>query len=385
MADSPTAHQQPAPKTKRWRTPAALVLAAAFLFLSGFTSWPDLIRGMRPANQSEEFFRYAAQQLEEPSLCQKIPWSVQLPGGFFYSPSYDRSECYDFIAGRTRNPWLCVYVRRLGPFNPISEQTSMWSCLRHSLHGFNAGMAVSQENLVAHFQQMGYDPDTLQSEGITPPLINLKDLYRQLPNRPGLIDRIKADRILADRNFAGRNLVEQNLVEQNNVAPSQPTSDTASDDAYLADMAALVANNSQWCLRIPPNLPLATERATFRNWCLFTLASNARDAQLCSRIPIPAGDRDPRLSLQATCLFQVRSPYPRNTRYAPEVPAGDQQIRRLIATLHYEIPRAKDLPLYDIYSAYDRFLDELNNRIDPQHRAARQRFIARVRQLPDSK
>jgi hypothetical protein len=86
---------------------SALVPALGlFIFLSGITSWPDLLRGMRRVNQQDELYRYVAQELDEPSLCEEIPWSVESPGGFFIAPSYERSNCYSFIAGRTRNLWL---------------------------------------------------------------------------------------------------------------------------------------------------------------------------------------------------------------------------------------------------------------------------------------
>jgi hypothetical protein len=116
---------------------------------------------------------------------------------------------------------------------------------------------------------------------------------------------------------------------------------------------------------------------------LLTLATNTKDAELCRRIPILAGTRDARLSLQATCLFQVNSPYPSNTVYGPEVPANDDQARRLIAKLQYEIPRARDLPPEQIDEAYRRFLDELEKPADRVHAAARQRFLDRVYRLPN--
>jgi hypothetical protein len=114
-----------------------------------------------------------------------------------------------------------------------------------------------------------------------------------------------------------------------------------------------------------------------------TLATNTKDANLCRKIRIPPGTRDARLSLQATCLFQVNSPYPSNTTYAPEVPVNDDQTRRLIIRLNYDIPRARDLPPEEIYQAYSRFLDELERPADPVHAAARQRFLDRVYRLPN--
>lgn len=156
--------------SRRWRVTLVLLAAFVALMASGIMSWPDELRGMRPSNRREGFFRYAAQQLNEPSLCAKIPWSVRLPGGFFIAPSYERSECYDFIAARTKNPWLCWRVRRLGAFHVLDEQTSMWSCLQRAIQGWNGGIALSPAELVNSFDELGYTPDTLHLEGITPPI-----------------------------------------------------------------------------------------------------------------------------------------------------------------------------------------------------------------------
>ena len=122
------------PISKGWLIAGAVLLVGLTASLSGIRSWFDQSKGMRPANKSEEFYRYIAQELAEPTLCKKIPWSVRSPGGFFISPSYERSECYDYIAGRTKNPWLCWKVKRLGAFHLFSEQTSIWSCLNHAIH-----------------------------------------------------------------------------------------------------------------------------------------------------------------------------------------------------------------------------------------------------------
>jgi len=84
----------------KWRLSALVLAFGLFIFLSGITSWPDLLRGMRRVNQQDELYRYVAQELDEPSLCEEIPWSVESPGGFFIAPSYERSNCYSFIAGR---------------------------------------------------------------------------------------------------------------------------------------------------------------------------------------------------------------------------------------------------------------------------------------------
>ena len=340
-----------------WRRAGAVLLAAAFLLFSGVQSWPDYEQGMRPVSQQDELFRYVAQELNEPSLCEEIPWAAESPGGFFSAPSYERSNCYAFIAGRTKNPMLCWKVKRLGAFRPLSQQVSMWSCLAGARRGLNAGIGVNPEDLVAFFTRLGYDADTLYQEGITPPLVDVKDFYRQLTSRPDIVAR-----------------VEKAIGTSGSLAHGDANA------AYLADLAALVTETPGWCARIPEDLPLAAPRARFRDWCVFTLASNTRNPELCRLIPVSADSINPMLLLKTQCNFQTRAPNPMG-RYGPEAPDTDDRARALITMLHYEIPRAKDLPRGAVYGAFERFLHELNRGNDARHAAARTRFIARVRAL----
>ena len=308
---------------------------------------------MRRVNRDDGIYRFVAQELSEPAICEQISWSAESPGGFFIAPSYERSNCYAFIAGRTKNLSLCWKVKRLGVFRLLSQQTSMWSCLADAWRGLHAGVGITPGELVDFFTRLGYDPDTLSLEGITPPVVNVQAFYRQLPSRPDIVTRI------------------EKAVD----AGGDPTA-----AAYLADMAALVTAKPGWCAKIPEELPLGRQRAKFRDWCLFTLAANTHNAEICRLIPIRAGEIDPRLSLQAKCAFQADSPY-QSGRYGPETPDSDAEMRAVIAMLDYELPRATDLPPGSVYAAYERFLHELNRAADPRHTAARQRFIARVRAL----
>jgi hypothetical protein len=320
---------------------------------------------MRHSNKSEEFFRYVAQQLNEPVLCEKIPWAVKVTGGFFISESYERSDCYDFIAGRTANPWLCWKVKRLGAFRLLDDQTSLWSCLNRAFIHWNGGMAIPESDLVRFFGQMGYDPDTLSLEGIMPPIVIVKDIYSELPNRPDIASRIEHASKTIDAELKG-------------------SSPDITNAAYLADLAAMVTKDSGWCLRIPEDLKLAGERPKLRNWCLFRLAMNTKNSEPCRQISPSEDTPDPRLSMQTECFSQVKAHLSDNLRYGPEVPGDDNRTRSLITALGYEIPRAKDLPPDRIYASYDRFLDELSNGTDARHKVARQRFIARVRGLQDT-
>ena len=373
---------------KGWRA-AAIVLLLLVAELAGIRSWPDELGGSRRPNNNDEFFRYIAQELAEPALCRKIPWAVVSPGGWFIGPSYERSECYETIAGNTKNPWLCMRVKRFGAVSFLNEQTSMWSCLNRASHGFQSGMAISPGDLARFFTQMGYDPDTLQLEGITPPIVRVKDLYRGLTNRYGLAIRSKS---------AGgpQVVIEPGSVDQADLVkrignaigdPGKPRSegkDDVENAAYLADMAALVSKDAKWCMRIPAEQPLATERAAFRDWCLFTLSVETKNAQLCASIPVAADASDTRLSLQGQCEREVNSTIPSMVHYQPEVPSEDERTRVLLTQLHVEIPRARDFPVERIEGAYGRFLQELSHGGDSTHAAARQRLIERVERLREA-
>jgi hypothetical protein len=348
-------------RRRGWRIFTVLVAVALVLFFSGAASWPDRLKGMRPVNERDELFRYMAQELAEPALCAKIPWSVESGGGFFLAPSYERSNCYAFIAGRTRNPWLCWRVRRLGAWSFLSRQTSMWSCLQDARRGLSAGIAMSPTSLAGFFAELGYEPDRLHLEGITPPLVRVKDVYRSLPTRADLLARI----------------------EKAVGAPGRGAGATISDPrmlAYLDDLAALTSRDPAWCDRIPDAERLPNQPASFRNWCLFTLASNTRDARPCERIPLGAGDSDPRLSLRAKCTFQAGSRFQAG-QYGPEVP-DDDRTRALITLLGYDIPLARDLPPEDVQRAYERFVQEVSTGTSAAHAAARRRLVERALNAP---
>jgi len=349
-------------KGRRWRIAVLTVVLGAFAFLSGLSSWPDRLRGTRPVNQRDELFRYAAQELAEPALCENIPWSAISPGGFFLASSYERSSCYAYIAGRARRPSLCWKVRRLGAFSFLSRQTSMWSCINDAWHGLNAGIAVSPASLVDFFERIGYDPDTLHLEGITPPLVDVKAVFQQLPHQPEIAARI--EKAIGDVH-----------------SPTVPGRD-ATDVAYLADVAAFVTGNANWCARIPEDVRLPNQSTRFRDWCFFTLAANTKSAETCRRIPIRPEESDARLSLRASCGRQADSSSP-NGRYGPEVPENDDRTRALMAMLSVGVPRARSLPIETIATGYHRFLDELNNGGDTLHLAARRRFVERARRLTE--
>lgn len=64
--------------SKRWWIALGLEAVAA-VYLVGVTTWIDQWRGLRDGNAFEEFYWYMAQQLHEPSICDKISWAAKLP------------------------------------------------------------------------------------------------------------------------------------------------------------------------------------------------------------------------------------------------------------------------------------------------------------------
>src|SRR5215469_10518266 len=149
---------------------------------------------MRPPTESESFYRYVAQQLEEPSLCDKISWTAESPGGFFSAASYERSECYTGIAEAKRDPWLCLKVRRLGTVSVREDQLTSWSCFRRARTGGHIATGVSDATLIFYFTAMGYDVVTLHLEGVTRPVIDVRDVYRAAAVAPDVARRVATAR-----------------------------------------------------------------------------------------------------------------------------------------------------------------------------------------------
>ncbi len=373
----------------RWRFWAALVAVWVLAELGGARSWPDRIVGLHLPDQYEEFMRYAAQETNAASLCEKIPWSVYLPAGWDAAASYQRSDCYETIAGDTKDPWLCLYVKRLGSPAIFRAQTSMWSCLGRARRNEHSGMAVRDGTLLHYFAQMGYRPDTVQDEGVIGPLIRVKDLYRGLSDRYGLqIGRnasgnatVVVSGTLSKDALMER--IEHVIGARDGTLPAAGVS--REDAAYLADLAAMTRLDARWCERIPAELPLAGEPEGFRSVCLYQVAVETKDEALCDRIPVPTGMRVPQASRQATCRFEIESKAPRTTHYAAAVPQSEDDVARLLQLLKVEIPTAQSLPESEIARNYWQFLFDLGYARTAQEAAARQRFIARAESLKDDK
>jgi hypothetical protein len=326
----------------------------------------------RLPNEADQVFSYFAENLAEPELCEKIPWaalqrySVVFGGG---GASFARSDCYENVATKIKDPTLCWNVRPLIDLNPLSPGYSALSCWQHVAQGNRSSVTLSPERLIATFSAMGYDADELPQEGVIGPAIRAADVYRSLARDPGIVAR-----------------VEQALNRPDSLL-------SLADRGYLAQLAAVSASDPRWCERIPAGLPVATEPIPFRDWCYMTVAFNTMDARVCERMTPAASEEKvikakaagvrpdiaEQLSARANCARIGHWVGPR-PHYGPELPQDPAQIERVIVATGMAMPRARDLPPREIAAYYERFLDALraDRPRDARREAARAKLIGRI-------
>jgi len=200
-----------------------LIILAALPF-SALPGIFDEIWSRRP-NEHEEFYRYVAQEIDAPDLCDKISWAATLPETIESVASFYRSACYETLAINTKDATLCSKVRRLGAITSRKQQLSPESCAEHAHENFSTGIAIPDRNLIRFFSKMGYDPDALDKEGVTPAIVSIPDNYRKMVNDKTSIEHAKTK------------------LSQPGIGDEQV--------AYLADMIALASGDAEWCAHIP--------------------------------------------------------------------------------------------------------------------------------------
>ena len=340
---------------------------AAFFYLPG----PNRGR-TRPPNTNETFYQYIAFELDAPALCGKLSPAAILPGGFFIAQSYARSDCYAKLALHFDHPALCWKAPRLGSLAIFSEQTSRMSCwwqvLRDAPEPNISTYMPNPNELNAIFAAMGYRPDEIYHEGLTPPLLNMQDAFRQLDRQPDLVERI--ERVTA------------------NAASPAPSAELTPDDrATLFDLAAHVSGDPSWCMRIDADRLDSTAspnshipRLYKRDRCVLEIASNKRRPAFCALIPNRGDDRPGPLSYRSLCERQASLP-PDKYHYGAEPPDA-AEAQRTITILGYPLPRLHDVPAHEITSAYYYFIWGMARSDLAAARAARAKFLDHVAALP---
>jgi hypothetical protein len=347
---------------------ATLVVAGIVAF-----GWSPDFSKMRGPNPHETFYQYVAFELDDAALCEKLSPSSFIPGGIFIARSYARSDCYAKIALRYDRPSLCWRARRLGTPAVLSEQTSPLSCfvdvMRRAPDLGASTYMPAREDLVSIFAEMGYRPEELYREGITPPLLNIPDAYRRLAEHSDLLQRIAA------------------------VTSAPGSSLSPAELMHLFELAAHVGNEVSWCVRIPGDLldPRTERKAKVpdlfqRDRCILEVASNTRQPDSCKLIPVRADDWRAIMSRRSVCERQAARP-PDKFRYGAPTPQTDDETRQIIRVLGYPLPdvsavSANEIETGDFYFIWQMAATDKAANNNPAAAAARAKFLARVAALP---
>ena len=334
---------------------------------------------IHPPNAHETFYQYIALEFDAPGLCAKVSPSATLPGGFFIAASFTRSDCYAKLARRYDRPSLCWNARRLGSISLLSEQTSRLSCLWDVWHRAPepnlSTYMPAREDLVAIFAEMGYQPEELYREGVTPPLLDLRDAYARLAQQPDLISRIARVTAVSasDRSVAppapstavggGSTPHFGNGLSPISASPSAVP--TAAERYRLDELAAHVSGDVSWCMRISADVPdpgtareLGRPSLFQRDRCILEVASNTRRPASCRLIPERPDDWPGATSRRSVCEFQAARP-PDPYHYGAPPPSSDDEARALITLLGYPLPNVRDVSANEIQTDYFEFIWQL--------------------------
>ena len=331
----------------------------------------------RPPTEHETLLYYFAQGIGETVLCDRISWSahqtysVMFGGG---GASYWRSDCYERVAQARRDASICWHVRPLVDFDPWSAGYSALSCLRRMKRVDITVIGVPDDLLVRTFERLGYDIDELHSEGVTPPAIQVRDVYVRLERDAEVLAR--AQRLLTDPAASLR----------------------ADDKSYLTQLVAVGTANADSCAYIPAEQRIGKIEVPFRDWCFYTVAIDTQDVRVCERMTPnalearvleakAAGVRPAiaeQLGLHDQCRRSGTHLGPRG-HYGPEVPADDEQTKRLFALLGVVMPLAHNWSTNEQAAFYQQFVFALSpsNQPDSRRDAARAKLLGRLLALPD--
>jgi len=218
-------------------------------------------------------------------------------------------------------------------------------------------------------------PDELYREGVTPPLLDLRDAYARLAQQPDLISRIArvtavsaSDRSVgppapstavggASTPHSGNGLFP--------ISASPSGVPTAAERDRLDELAAHVSGDVSWCMRIsagvldPGTAPELGRPSLFqRDRCVLEVASNTRRPASCRLIPERPDDWPGAMSRRSVCEFQAaRAPDPYH--YGAPPPSSDAEVRALIILLGYPIPTVRDVSANEIQTDYFQFIWQL--------------------------
>lgn len=342
------------------------------------------VASLKRPTERDVLWAYLAFELNEPALCERITQGAYVSAGLFGGELFNqiglkKSQCYADIAMQYRVPQLCDKVTSIRSAYASGGRYSSATC-REEVAGFRAGnrsvSSPSDRLLVVLFRQLGYDIEQLHLEGVTRPAIGVQDLYSGLGRDPAVVARIR--QLLA-----------------------RPTSSLSAEDlGYLSHLAAMATGDADFCAAVPARLHVAEVEAPFRDWCFYTVASNAWEVRICDRMTPAAAEATvisakaagirPRIAeqmgLYAKCADIGREGQLKPSgRYSAQVPKDESHVRRLLTALGVVVPLARDWSEEETARFYRGFLSELSpdrRPPDPVRNAARAKLLSLLLALP---
>jgi hypothetical protein len=230
-------------------------------------------------------------------------------------------------------------VRQLGAHPLARFEMTQSSCVEAARRKMDIASAAPDSDLVKIFAQMGYDPDSFPMNDVRNRIVNVRWEYEAIARQPDIVSRIARD---------------------------------STNDPYLADLAAMVSHEPQWCDHIALKDVSGTIGVPSRDWCLFKLASNQRDTTFCAP-----------LSSQYIKSCKSTAARPTPPHYFPELPE-DGHARALIAQLGYPLQYARDQSVNQLGDAYFQFLLKIGSPRTPAESEARLQLIERALAVQDT-
>ena len=203
-------------------------------------------------------------------------------------------------------------------------------------------------------------PDELYREGVTPPLLDLRDAYARLAQQPDLISRIArvtavsaSDRSVgppapstavggASTPHSGNGLFP--------ISASPSGVPTGAERDRLDELAAHVSGDVSWCTRIPagvldPGNAREPGRPSLfqRDRCILEIASNTRRPESCRLIPERPDDWSGAMSRRSVCEFQAARP-PDPYHYGAPPPSSDPRSARSLSCSAIRCPTFATFP-----------------------------------------
>ncbi|MCB1542580.1 MAG: hypothetical protein KDJ25_17545 [Rhodoblastus sp.] len=355
----------------------ALCLGALAVLACAYPLWT--FGAARPANAREKLLRYFAGEIGAPEVCDAISrdafqrYNALFAGG---GASYARSDCYEAAALRAHDAGICRRVRPLVDFDPSSSHGySALGCARRVLRNETPTAAGPNDaELLTAFAAMGYDVDELPREGVIGPAVKPRDAYVTAARNDTVVARAKT------------------LLER-----GQQTLGDA-ETAYLASLVAAATRAPEWCERIPRGVIIAeAHQGPFRDWCVFTLASDTQDPAICDALLPARSDAKtleaiargvaPAIAEQLSLQHQCRRQANRTSTgavYGAQAPSDPALTRRLLSLLGQTAPSARALPPERQADYYRQFLYVLwpGAQEGDAVKAARAKLVARLIALP---